>query len=323
MTTTDANIRATARVYALMLIAGVLAAVAFGCTTVKDTAKGAARVAGDTSRKVADVFTATESGLKAKIALIGIESEAPGGPIGFAPFFQKTIPGLIQAECSQVLIDETVGEILRSPPRLPSGQIDGFSLAQLGRPRGLNFFVIGTLSDVRLLDEKTGFWLWKDTRYMIRTVMRVEIIESAKGTKALDETYAEDMEIEELRYQQFKDDRNIPLSAIDRIMSRLMREAGYKICQALRDEPWQGFVVAVDQDRITLSSGRAVGLTAGKVLEVYDNGRMVESKEGQRFLRPGEKIGEATVSSVTEDRAEAIFNGSARVSVGGIVRLKR
>jgi hypothetical protein len=323
MTATDPNICAKVRPYLRMVIVWLLAGATFGCITVKDTAKGAVRVASETSRKVSNVFTTAEFGLKAKIALIGIESQVPGRPIGFSPFFQKTIPGVIQTECPQLLIDETVGDILKNPPRLPSGQIDGYSLAQLGRPRGLNFFVIGTLSDVRLLDEKTGFWLWKDTRYKIQAVMRVEIIESAKGTKVIDETYSEHMEIDELSYQQLKDAGNIPFGEIDRIISRLMHEAGYTTCQALRNEPWQGFVLAVDQNHITLSSGSAIGLTSGKVLDVYDNGRMVESKDGQRFLKPGEKIGEATVSSVTEDRAEAIFNGSARVSAGGIVRSKR
>lgn len=312
-----------ARTLCLVILAWFFAVAVIGCTTVKDAAKGAARVANDTTRKVSGVFESGESGLKPKIALIGVESQAPGGPVGFPPSFQKSMPGFIQADCRQLIIDETLGEMLRTLPILPSGRIDGFSLAQLGRPRGLNFFVIGTLSDVRLLDEKTGFWLWKDTRFMIRAVMRVEIIESALGTKVLDQGYSEDMEIDELHYQQLKDAGNIPLAEIDGIMRRLMREAGSDICRVLRDEPWEGFVVAVDQNRIVLSSGSAAGLASGQVLEVYANGQMVESKDGQRFLRPGEKIGAARVASVTADRAEAVFDGTARVSVGATVRSKR
>jgi hypothetical protein len=312
-----------ARPIVLIAAVWVLTAALFGCSTVKGTAKDTARVVGDTSRKVSNVFTTGDSGLKARIALIGIESGAPGGPIGFPSFFQNSMARFVQTECPGRLIDETIGELLKQPPRLRSGSIDGYSLSLLGRPKGLNFFVIGTLTDVRLLDEKTGFWLWKDTIFHLRAVMRVEIIDSATGTKTLDETYTEDVEIEELRSQQLKEAQTIPLAEIEPILNRLMREAGYKLCAQLRDQPWRGFVVAVEQNRITVSSGGAAGLSPGMVLEVYGSGSVVENRDGQRFQKPGDKIGEATVSSVTEDQAIAILGGSAPVSVGGTVRPKR
>jgi hypothetical protein len=256
------------------------------------------------------------------MALIGIEAQGPGEPIGFPRVFQKTMSDFLQVDCGRQLIDETVGELLRSPPRLPAGQIDGYSLALMGRPRGLSFFVIGTLLDVRLLDKKTGFWLWKDTTYKIFVAMRVEIIDSATGTKALDETLDEEMVIDELRHEQLQQAGQIPIAEIDPILTGLMRTAGNSICSALRDKPWQGFVVGVDQDRITISSGRSAGLSSGLVLDVYGGGKMVENKDGQRFIKPGEKIGEATVSSVTDDRAEAVYSGSTRAVATGTVRPK-
>ena len=110
-----------------------------------------------------------------------------------------------------MLLDETAGAIMKSPPRLASGQIDGYSLAMMGRPRGINFFVIGSLSDVRFLDEKTGFWLWKNTRYRLRATLRVEIVDSATGTKALDESLWEEMIVDELKYEELEAGRGHPL----------------------------------------------------------------------------------------------------------------
>lgn len=292
------------------------------CTTVKDTAKGTARAVTDTTRKVTSVLAPGGADLMHKIALIGIENQPTPGTTGFSFFFQKALTGFLQNDCRGSVVDSAVGEILKSPPRLASGQIDGYSLAMMGRLRGLNFFLIGTLSDSRLLDEKTGFWLWKDTRYKIRAGLRVEMIDSATGTKALDETFTEEMVIEELRHQQLQASGPLPLSEIEPILNRLLPEAGYKICTTLSNQPWQGFVVASEEGRITISSGSAVGLSPGKVLEVFGSGRIVQSKDGRRFMQPGDRVGEAQVSSVSAEKAEALISPPSPVGPGGTVRLK-
>jgi hypothetical protein len=304
------------------MLALTLAALVAGCTTIKDTAKGTVRTVSDTSRKVGSALTPSGSDLKYKLALIGIETPPQKSPSGFNAFFQKSLVGAVQADCSASVVDEGVGDLLKSPPRLASGQIDGYALAALGRPRGLNFFVIGTLSDARLSDEKTGFWLWKDTRYMLRAVMRVEVIDSATGTKALDETFSEEHVMDELRYQQLAQGGALPFAEIEPVLKKMLPEAVAKLCDALNRQPWQGFIVSADGGRVTISSGSAVGLSVGRTLEVYNVGRAVESRDGLRFLKPGDRVGEARIASVSADTAEAILSQPANVGPGGTVRLK-
>lgn len=299
----------------------MMAWIPFGCTTIKDTAKGTARTVSESSRKVTDALT-PGGGIKRKVTLIGIEARAESGQANFGAHFSQALSEYLQSECHEALLDEAVGAILKSPPRLASGQIDGYSLAMVGRPRGINFFVIGSLTDVRLLDEKTGIWLWKETRYRIRATLRVEIVDSAAGAKALDETIRDEMIIDETQYEALKEARSIPLTEILPVLTRLLREAGYNTCETLRRHPWQGFVTAADQNRLTISAGSAVGLSPGKRLEVFDRGRVVEGKDGRRFLKPGDKIGEARIESVSADQAEAILSQPADLTAGGTVRLK-
>jgi hypothetical protein len=304
----------------LLLACGLMLALA-ACTTIKDTAKVTARTVSDTSRKMTSVFTPGGSDLRHKIALIGIESQPAPGSSGFPSFFQKAVAGFLQNDCRGSVVDPAVGEILKSPPRLASGQIDGYALALMGRGRGLNFFVIGTLSDIRLEDEKTGFWLWKDTRYKIRALLRVEMIDSATGAKALDETFTEEMVTDAVRYQQLKESGPPPFADVEPLLNRLLPEAGEKICTAL-SQPWQGFVVAAGDGRITISSGSAVGLSPGMELAVFGSGRMVESRDGRRFLQAGDRVGEAQVSSVSAEKAEALLRQASSASPGATVRLK-
>ncbi len=294
----------------------------FGCTTIKDTARGTVRTVSDTSRKVTTVFTAAGADIRHQIALIGIENQPAAHTSAFPAFFQKSLTVFLKSDCPKSVVDVTVGEILKSPPRLASGQIDGYALAIIGRPRGLNFFVIGTLSDTRLMEEKTGFWLWKDTRYKIRAVLRLEVFDSATGTKALDETFSEEAVIDELRYQQLQEGGPLPFGEIEPILNRLLPEAGYKLCVALGQQPWQGFIVGAEEGRITISSGSAVGLSVGRTLDVYGSGRLVESREGLRFLRAGDRTGEARIVAVSSDKAEAEVNPPATGGPGGTVRLK-
>jgi hypothetical protein len=310
------------RPIATFILGLMIAGAAFGCTTIKDAARGTARTVTESSRKVADAVTPAGTGIKKRVTLIGIETRAESGQAGFGAHFSRTFSEYLQKECREALLDEAVGDMLKSPPRLPSGQVDGFSLAMMGRPRGINFFVIGSLTDVRFLDEKTGIWLWKDTRYKIRVTLRVEVIDSVAGAKALDETLWDEMIIDELQYQTLKEAGPIPLAEILPVLNRLLQETGYRTCAALRTKPWQGFITAADQNRLTISAGSAVGLSQGKELEVFERGRVVEAKEGRRFLRPGEKIGEARIESVSADQAEAILHPPVVPAAGGTVRLK-
>lgn len=304
------------------IILGLMVAWApSSCATIKDTAKGTARTVSESSRKVADAITPGGGGIKRKVTLIGIEAQTESGQADFRAHFSQALSEYLRNECHEALLDEAVGAILKSPPRLPSGQIDGYSLAMMGRPRGINFFVIGSLTDVRFLEEKTGIWLWKQTRYRIRATLRVEIVDSAVGAKALDETFWDEMIIDETQYETLKAAGAIPLTEIRPVLTRLLREAGYKTCQTLRSQPWQGFVTAADQNRLTISAGSAVGLSPGKGLEVFGRSQVVEGKDGRRYLKPADKIGEARIESVSADQAEAILNAPA-AAAAGTVRLK-
>ncbi len=59
------------------------------------------------------------------------------------------------------------------------------------------------------------------------------------------------------------------------------------------------------------------------MLEVFRAGPVFTSKDGQRFLSIGEKVGDATLTTVAEDRAEAAFGGWQRLKEGGTVQVKK
>jgi hypothetical protein len=201
--------------------------------------------------------------------------------------------------------------------------LDGFGLAMVGRRQGVDFFLVGSLLDVKLDQEPTGFWLWKDTRFWIRAVIRLEIVDSATGAKILDHTLADEVEIDSLQYEALQQERVIGLSDIRPALERMLQKGARRVCRTLRERPWQAFILAAEDGTLTLSAGSDAGLAAGRVLEVFGLGPAITSKDGQRFLPIGEKIGEATVTEVFPESARARFDRWERVQDGGTVRLKK
>jgi hypothetical protein len=111
-----------------------------GCSAAKKTADTVV----ETSSDVVDwVLPMGRAGPRQTVALIGVESSLPSVQAGFADHFRQALPGFLKKDCSEAVIDEA--EAVKTPPRLPSGLLDGYALAVLGRPRGVNFFLIGTL----------------------------------------------------------------------------------------------------------------------------------------------------------------------------------
>lgn len=289
-----------------------------GCSAAKKTADAVV----ETSSDVVDwVLPGGKPDLRQTVVLIGVESSLPSVQAGFADHFRQALPGFLKKNCAEVVIDEA--EVVKTPPRLPSGLLDGYALAVVGRQRGVNFFLIGTLVDVRVKDELKGFWLWKDTRYTIQTVVRLELVDSATGAKILDDTSRTETEIDSLKYQEIEQFKSIQFADLTSSITTLFRQGGKLVCTAMRSLPWQGFVVAAERDRITLSSGSRAGLSGGRTLEVFNIGPVFTSKDGQRFVSVGAKVGEATVTTVTDDRAEAAFGGLERLKEGGTVQVKK
>jgi hypothetical protein len=289
-----------------------------GCSAAKKTADAVV----ETSSDVADwVLPGGRPDLRQTVALIGVESSLSSMQAGFADHFRQALPGFLKKDCAEAVIDEAAA--VKTPPRLPSGLLDGYALAVLGRQRGVNFFLIGTLVDVRVKDELKGFWLWKDNRYSIQIVVRLELVDSATGAKILDDTSRTETEIDSLKYEEIEQFKNIQFADLTSAVTTLFRKGGKLVCAAMHSLPWQGFVVAAERDRITLSSGSRAGLAAGRTLEVFSIGRVFTSKDGQRFLSVGDKVGEATLTTVAEDRAEAAFSGGERLKEGGTVQVKK
>jgi hypothetical protein len=210
----------------------------------------------------------------------------------------------------------------KEQPQLESGIIDGYALSILGRQLGLNAIVTGSLEDIRLIDEIQGVLWAKDTQNLLLVFIRVEIFDTRTATKIIDDTFDRRIEIDDLEYRMIQENEQIKLPELNETLHRLLTDIGDNICDAIRDQPWDGYITQIDDDRYVIPSGTEVGLESGDILEVYDSSRIMEGIGGQRFFIPGLKIGEIEIVSITEGSLEAKLVSGEDIKKGSTVRRK-
>lgn len=289
--------------------------------TVDKTTKTVTR----TTQKIKRNIRFSDDDLQRMAAVIGFENKSLYRAKDFTQLFRIGIPEYLNKECDDVTIAQSnAGENVEGFQQLPmleNGQIDNFALAVIGRQLGLNAVVTGSLDDIGILDELRGM-IWKDTHHLIQVLVSVEVYDTESGSKILDESFSRKVEIEELDYELMRSEGKMILPDLNETLSDLLAEIGEAICWAIEDQPWNGFVIAVEGDKITLSSGSSVGLATGDELDVFDTSRVLKGVSGQRFFVHGQKIGEIKITEVEPDKARAVIMTNRGVKTGSSVRVK-
>ena len=316
------NIRSFAG--ALLLFAGFF--IFIGCdttrTVVKQTTKTVSRTTRDISRKI----VLSDEDLKRKVGIFNFENNTLQKNQNFQEIFHKGLPEYLKDQCPGIiLLDPVAGGLLnalKEPPKLKTGIIDGYALTILGRQLGLNAIVTGSLEDIRIIDELQGVLWTKDTQHLVQVFIRVEVFDTRTATKILDNTFDRRIEIDDLEYRMIQQSEQIQLPELNETLNQLLTDIGDSICDAIRDQPWDGYITEIDGDRYVIPSGTEVGLDPGDILEVFDGSRIMEGIGGQHFFIPGLKIGEIEIVTITEDKLEAKLVSGENIKKGSTVRRK-
>ncbi len=308
----------------LILFTGFI--IFIGCATtqtvVQKTTKTVTRATRDISRKI----VLSDEDLKRKVGMFNFENNTLQKTQNFQEIFHKGLPEYLIDQCPGILLlNPAAGGLLKAlkePPKLKSGLIDGYALTILGRQLGLNAVVTGSLEDIRIIDELQGVLWAKDTQHLLQVFIRVEVFDTRTATKILDDTFDRQIEIDDLEYRMIQESEQIKLPELNETLNRLLTDVGESICDAIRDQPWDGFITEIDSDRYVIPSGTEVGLEPGDILEVFDGSRIMEGVGGQHFFIPGLKIGEIEIVAITEDRLEAKLVSGEDIQKGSTVRRK-
>ena len=313
--------------YFIGLISLWLTAILFtnGCS-LTETVENTTETITKTTRKIARDITFSGDGLKKVVAVMRFEDKLSQADESFQNKFYQDLVGYLKSGCDDLIVIESEGKDHTGPisqlPKLASGQVDNFAVAVIGRQLGVNAVISGNLVNIRPLDELEGILWMKDVRYSLEVLISTQVYDTQTATKIIDESFTQDVEIDEIDYAEIKraNAKNFP--KLNEAYDKIVVDMAERICEAVGQENWAGFVTAVDGEKFIISAGGLVGLKQGNVLEVFDSGRILEGIDGQRFFRPGYKTAELEIVAISDNQAEAVKINGRGLKVGSVVRKK-
>jgi hypothetical protein len=87
----------------------------------------------------------------------------------------------------------------------------------------------------------------------------------------------------------------------DKTLPRVLKHEVSFVCEKLKEKPWTGRILAVENGTIKINAGKDVGVNAGHRFEVFDRGETIPSQSGMVFVLLGRKIGEIEASSIMDE----------------------
>ena len=313
--------------YFIGLISLWLMAILFtsGCSLTKAVENTTDTIT-KTTRKIARDITFAGDGLKKVVAVVRFEDKLSQSDENFQDKFNRDLIGYLKSRCDDLIVIESESKDHFGPisqlPKMASGQVDNFAVAVIGRQLGLNAVISGNLINIRPLDELEGVLWMKDVRYSLEVLISTQVYDTQTATKILDESFAQEVEIDEIDYTEIKRTNAQNFPKLNEAYDEIVVDMGDRICEAVGQENWAGYVTAVDGEKFIISAGSLVGLKQGNVLEVFDSGRILEGIDGQRFYKPGYKTAELEIVSIADNQAEAVKIKGRGLKVGSVVRKK-
>ncbi len=306
------------RIFAVTLLLTVSLLIAFstGCTGVSNSNKTATKMTGG--------FKFFSGNLKKRVGVANFENKTLAEGQRFELLLQTNLSQAIQKDCPEIIL-ETPGDakyqnILGTPPKMETGRIDNFALSMAGRELGFNAIVAGALLDISGIKEKHGILWFKSSRNFLQIQIAVEVYDTETGAKILDEVLIQQTEVDESEFQLIQS-KNIPrMSLIDDEIVDIAAEMGEKVCDAVADLAWSGYISSVNGGKIVISSGSNIGVRSGNIFEVRTIGKIIKGVNGHHFVMTGKKSGEIQIVSVYPDRSEAVLLSGNEIRVGSPVR---
>ncbi|HEA68434.1 MAG TPA: hypothetical protein ENI07_16670 [Desulfobacterales bacterium] len=306
------------RIFAVTVLLTVSLLIAFstGCTGVSNSNKTATETTGG--------FEFFKGNLKKRVGVASFENKTLAEGQRFELFLQTNLSRTIQKDCPEIIL-ETPGDakyqnILRTPPKMGTGRIDNFALSMAGRELGFNAIVAGALLDISGIKEKHGILWFKSSRNFLQIQIAVEVYDTETGAKILDEVLIHQTEVDESDFQLIQSKNIHRMYLINDEIVDIATEMGEKVCDAVADLAWSGYISSINGGKIVISSGSNIGVRLGNIFEVRAFGKIIKGVNGHQFVMTGKKSGKIQIVSVYPDRSEAVLLSGNEIRVGSPVR---
>jgi hypothetical protein len=202
------------------------------------------------------------------------------------------------------------------------GPTDNLALVQIGKQLGLSAVVTSRFYAIAVRQQDSGFLWFRKKLPFAWISASTEVYDTETGAKYLDQTFTRELKLDDETAESVRKGNLTSVPVIEKAVDEIIQEMADAVCDILVRAHWKGFVVTVSGDTLTLSAGSSAGLSAGRVLKVYEPGPRILGAEGQTYLLPGKKIGEIRITTVSSDSADAEIISGSGIQVDHVVKTK-
>jgi hypothetical protein len=300
-----------------------------GCSTVtdvKDATVKASKATVQATTKFVPYMGGPDSGIIRTVSLIQFKNETVLDQLPLERVFEGMIVKYISESCSEVRLLVQGGpdfpESLKAVPS--SASLDNLTMVDKGREAGLNAIITGGILNLSLDQEDEGILWFRQKTEKLQIQFSLEVFDMETGAKIFDDRFVheiKDLAPEEI--QAFRTGQPALFTSISTNLEKLAKDIAPKICNAVMAQPWSGYVVSVDDNRVYLSFGKSIGIKSGETLEIHDGGQIVGNLNGQRFILPGKKIGEIRITQMEEKTSTGEIISGKNIQGGNLVKFRK
>ncbi|OEU60927.1 MAG: hypothetical protein BAW33_09140 [Desulfobacterales bacterium C00003104] len=199
-------------------------------------------------------------------------------------------------DCKGLVVeDEKRGRHLEALVRTPEG-MGSMQVTRVARALGLNAILTGELPAIKTFEQKEGIWPFRKIVPAVSLELEVRLYDVETRAILLSERAKASTKIPEALSQS--GDQHCDFEVVTRLLQEAVHELSRRVCGVMKEEPFKGYVISLEGDKVEISAGADTGLHKGDVLKVFGWEPPLEGKDGQVFLISGPCIGEIKVEEV-------------------------
>jgi hypothetical protein len=301
-----------------VLILLLAMALLCGCGTYSNMKKSTGKMVRD--------FKAPDTDLKKTVFRTGLNNQVAAAQQDMGAVIEIRYLETLPQSCPNIFLtgseNSEASQALNLLFQKSVGPAESLALIKIGKQLGISAVVSSRFSAIAVRQQDSGFLWFRKKLPFAWVSATTEIYDTETGAKYLDETFTRELKLNDETAESIQKGNVSSVPAVEKAVFEIIQEMADSVCDVLIRKPWKGYVVKVSEETLTLSSGSRSGLSAGRVLKVYEPGQRIQGSEGQTFLLPGKKIGEIRITTVSSDSAEAVAISGGGFQVDNVVKTK-
>lgn len=260
--------------------------------------------------------------LRKRVMIFPFIDQANVGPERTAEL-SKEFYGLLDKSSSLLLYkspDGIYSSLAMNSPQF--GVVTSSVLVDVAEQMGMTDLLIGVLNPIETSISKTGIWPFDSWKKIYVVSVAVNIIDIATKTLLLTQLDLQEFTVP-LEDAENEDEeeyiKRVTAEALPEIMENLVEAVENR----LKENPFTGKILAIDEGTIMFNAGSEVGLDEGQVFDVYALGKAIPSAGGREVHLFGDKVGTIKTSKVMDKHALAEPLSGGPFKAGQIIRFQR